>query len=198
MENIAEETKKFALNLSNYEEWQMWLVGAAGITLIFLGYKIKKIAFFVVWFLLGYILTGYLMPIINGAVADIANSSLWQSLLPIGGGLLLGLMGFTVEKICLGGACMGLALTITAQYFGTDIQTMLIGGVVGAVLAGAAVMMMKPATIVVTSIAGAYALTLAILKLAPGIDGETLYWPLILGFGALGTVIQFITTRHDS
>ena len=76
MENLAEETKKFALNLTNYEEWQMWLVGAAGITLIFLGYKIKKIAFFVVWFLLGYILTGYLMPIINGADWSISGSFL--------------------------------------------------------------------------------------------------------------------------
>ena len=197
MNNFVEETKKFALDLGHYEEWQMWLVGASGLALMFLGYKIKKIAFFVVWFLLGYILTGYMMPIINGAVADIANSELWQNLLPIAVGLLLGLMGFSVEKICLGGACMGLALLITAQYFGTDIQTMVIGGIVGAVLAGFAVMMMKPAAILATSIAGAYALTLAILKIVPDLDGETLYWPMILGFGALGAVVQFLTTRHD-
>ncbi|MBQ8985610.1 hypothetical protein IJ076_03690 [Candidatus Saccharibacteria bacterium] len=197
MNNIVEETKKFALNLSGYEEWQMWLVGGAGLALMFLGYKIKKIAFFVVWFLLGYILTGYLMPIINGAVAEIASSDLWQNLLPIGGGLLVGLMGFSIEKLCVGGACMGLCLMITAQYFGTDIQTMVIGGIIGAVLAGFAVMMMKPASIIATSVAGGYALTLAILTLNGDLNGEELYWPLILAFSAVGALVQFLTTRHD-
>lgn len=192
------EIKKVDLDLSHYEQWQMWAVGGAGLLLLFLGYKIKKIAFFIVWFLLGYILTGYLMPIVNGAVAEIANSDLWQNLLPIAGGLLLALMGFMVEKVCIGGAVFGLSLMMTAQYFGTEIQTMAIGGVVGVVLAGFAVMMLKPATIIATSVAGGYALTLAILALAPDLDKEMLFWPMILGFSALGSFVQFLTTRHDS
>ncbi|MBO7657278.1 hypothetical protein J6S55_01360 [Candidatus Saccharibacteria bacterium] len=196
--DIMNEIKKVDLDLSHYEQWQMWAVGGAGLLLLFLGYKIKKIAFFIVWFLLGYILTGYLMPIINGAVAEIANSDLWQNLLPIAGGLLLALMGFMVEKVCIGGAVFGLALMMTAQYFGTEIQTMAIGGVVGVVLAGFAVMMLKPATIIATSVAGGYALTLAILALAPDLDKEMLFWPMILGFSALGSFVQFLTTRHDS
>lgn len=197
MDNIVDKIKKVDLNLSHYEQWQMWAVGGAGLVLLFLGYKIKKIAFFIVWFLLGYIATGYLMPIINGAVAEIANSDLWQSLLPIAGGLLLGLMGFMIEKICLGGAVFGLTLMMTAQYFGTEIQTMVIGGIVGAILSGVAVMVIKPATIIATSVAGGYALTLAILALAPDLDEEMLFWPMILGFSAVGSLVQFITTRHD-
>ena len=196
--DIMNEIKKVDLDLSHYEQWQMWAVGGAGLLLLFLGYKIKKIAFFIVWFLLGYILTGYLMPIVNGAVAEIANSDLWQNLLPIAGGLLLALMGFMVEKVCIGGAVFGLSLMMTAQYFGTEIQTMAIGGVVGVVLAGFAVMMLKPATIIATSVAGGYALTLAILALAPDLDKEMLFWPMILGFSALGSFVQFLTTRHDS
>lgn len=197
MDNIINEAKKIDLDLTHYEQWQMWVVGGAGLLLMFLGYKIKKIAFFIVWFLLGYILTGYLMPIINGAVAEIANSDIWQNLLPIAGGLLLGLMGFMIEKICLGGAVFGLTIMMTAQYFGTEIQTMAVGGIIGAVLAGFAVMMIKPATIIATSVAGGYALTLAILALAPGLDKETLFWPMILGTSALGSITQFLTTRHD-
>ena len=195
--DIIEEAKKIDLDLTHYEQWQMWAVGGVGLLLLFLGYKIKKIAFFIVWFLLGYIATGYLMPIINGAVAEIANSGFWQSLLPIIGGLLLGLMGFMIEKICLGGICFGLVVMMTAQYFGIDIQTMTIGAIIGAVAGGFAVMMMKPATIIATAVAGGYALTLAILALAPELDTETLFWPMIAGFSALGAGVQFFTTRHD-
>lgn len=195
--NIIDEAKKIGLDLSHYEPWQMWGVGGAGLLLMFLGYKIKKIAFFIVWFLLGYIATGYLMPIINGAVAEIANSEMWQSLLPIGGGLLLGLLGFMVEKVCVGGVCFGLTLMMTAQYFGTEMQTMIIGAVIGAVVGGVAVMMLKPATILATAVAGAYALTLAILALAPDLDKETLFWPMIAGFSVLGAGVQFVSCRHD-
>ena len=192
-----EDFKHMDLNLSRYEAWQMWVVGGIGLALMLVGYKIKKAAFFVIWFLLGYIGTGYLMPIINNAWADVANSSFWQSLIPILGGLLLGLMGFMIEKICLGGAVFGLSLLMTAQYFGTEIQAMAIGGIVGAVLAGVAVMMMKPATIIATSVAGGYALTLAILALAPELNGETLFWPMVIGFGAFGSIVQFISCKHD-
>ena len=196
--DIIEQVKTIDLDLTHYEQWQMWAVGGVGLLLIFLGYKIKKIAFFIIWFLLGYIATGYLMPMINSAVAEIASSSLWQSLLPICGGLLLALMGFMVEKMCLGGICFGLVVMMTAQYFGTEIQTMAIGGIVGVLAGGLAVMMMKPATIIATSVAGGYALTLAILALAPNLERGTLFWPMILGFSVLGSVIQFLTTRHDS
>lgn len=194
---VIEDFKNTKLNLSSYEEWQMWIVGGVGLALMLIGYKIKKAAFFAIWFLLGYIATGYLMPIINSSWAEVANSTFWQGLIPILGGLLLGLMGFMIEKIALGGICFGLTLMMTAQYFGTEIQTMVIGGIVGAILAGVAVMMIKPATIVATSVGGAYALTLAILKIAEGIDGETAFWPMIIGFSVVGVLVQFLTTKHD-
>lgn len=203
MENLTqvnktiEEFKHMDLDLTHYETWQMWAVGGAGLALMLIGYKIKKIAFFIIWFLLGYIASGYLLPIINSALPEVAESNFWQGLIPILGGLLLGLMGFMIEKICLGGAVFGLTLLMTAQYFGTEIQTMVIGGIIGAVLGGVAVMMMKPATIIATSIAGGYALTLAILALAPELDAETWFWPMIVGFGALGSLIQFISCKHD-
>lgn len=192
-----EDFKNMDLNLSHYEQWQMWIVGGVGLALMLVGYKIKKPAFFIIWFLLGYIGMGYLMPIINSAWADVANSSFWQGLLPILGGLLLALMGFMIEKICLGGIIFGLTLMMTAQYFGTEMQTMAIGGIIGVILGGLAVMMMKPATIIATSVAGGYALTLAILALVPDMNGETWFWPMIVGLGALGSLVQFISCKHD-
>jgi len=59
------------------------------------------------------------------------------------------------------------------------------------------VMLMKPATIIATAVAGGYALTLAVLALWPDLNEETLFWPMILGSAAVGAVVQFITTRHD-
>ena len=197
MNDFVEEFREHAIDLSHYEDWQMWLVGGAGVALLLVGYRIKQIAFFVIWFLLGYIATGYLMPMLNNMVPEIAESNVWQGLLPIGGGILVGLMGFMVEKVCLGGICFGLTIMMTAQYFGTDIQTMVIGAVVGTLLGGAAVMMMKPATIIATAVAGAYALTLAILTLGSNIDSETMFWPMILGFSILGSAFQFYTARHS-
>lgn len=197
MDNIIKEAKKIDLDLTHYETWQMWVVGGIGLALMFFGYKVKKLAFFAIWFILGYTAMGYLMPIINSSVAEIASNQLLQTLLPIAGGLLLGLMGFMIEKICLGGICFGLVVMMTAQYFGTEIQTMAIGAVVGVLIAGFAVMMMKPATIVATSVAGAYAVTLAALALFPELDAKMLYWPMILGLGALGSVVQFLSTKHD-
>ncbi len=197
MDGIVEKVKNIDLDLSHYEQWQMWVVGGASLALMLVGYKIKRVAFFIIWFLLGYIATGYLMPIINGAVAEIANNQLWQSLLPIVGGLLLALMGFMIEKICLGGICFGLVIMMTAQYFGTEIQTMVVGAIIGVIAGGVATMMMKPATMIATSVAGGYALTLAILALAPDLDRATLFWPMILGFSLFGSLVQFISCRHD-
>ena len=197
MDEFIKHAKEITIDLDRYEDWQMWIIGGIGLALMLVGYRIKKAAFFIIWFLLGYIGTGYLMPIINGAMGEVADSIFWQSLIPIIGGLLLALMGFMIEKICLGGAVFGLTLMMTAQYFGTEIQAMAIGGIIGAILAGVAVMAIKPATIVATSVAGGYALTLAILALVPDLSGEAFFWPMILGFGALGTIVQSINCRHD-
>ena len=196
MDEILDKIKKIDLDLSHYEQWQMWIVGGVGLALMLMGYKIKKIAFFIAWFLLGYILTGYLVPTINSVLPDIANNAFWQNLIPILGGLLLALMGFTIEKICLAGICFGLSMMIAVQYFGTEVQVLAIGGIVGVILGGLAVTMMKPATIIATAAVGAYALTLAILALLPEMNRGIWFWPMILGFALLGTIIQFVSFKH--
>lgn len=195
MEDVIEKAKKIDLDLTHYDQWMMWVVGGVGLLLMFFGYKIKKIAFFLMWFLLGYILTGYLMPMLNSVIGEPISNDFWQTLIPILGGLLLGLMGFMIEKICLWGICFGLAMMATVQYFGTEFLTIAIGGVVGAVVASLAVMMMKPATIFATAFAGSYALTLAILALVPDIDRGIWFWPMIAGFSFVGAIVQFLTDR---
>ncbi|MBQ6460995.1 DUF4203 domain-containing protein [Candidatus Saccharibacteria bacterium] len=184
------------LDFTRIEIPELIIMAAAGLAVLLFGYRIKKIGFFIIWFLLGLNLTVYLLPWINSMVPQIAGNSLWQSLLPIAGGLLLGLLGFSIEKLCLGGIVFVLAMLITVQYFGSDIQTLAIGGVIGIVLAGVAVMMMKPAIIVATAITGAYALTSCILKWGAGnIDAATFYFPILIGLSIVGAIFQFATSK---
>ena len=186
------------LEIPKMEIPEIVIMAAAGLAVLLFGYRIKKIAFFIIWFLIGLNLTNsYILPVINSSVTEIASSTLWQSLLPIAGGLLLALLGFSIEKLCIGGICFALVMLITAQYFGTEIQTLAIGAVIGIILAGVAVMMIKPAIVVATAIAGAYALTSCILIWGAGhISSETFYFPILIGLSAIGTVFQFLTTKN--
>lgn len=183
-------------NIANFRTPEMLIMAAAGLALLIFGYRIKKIAFFIIWFILGFNLTTILLPTIANISPEIVSSELWQALLPVGGGLLLALLGFSIEKLCVAGICFALVMIITAQYFGTDIQTLAIGGIVGVIAGGAATMLMKPAIIIATSVAGAYSLTLAILTLIPGIDKNMFYFPILIGLSLVGSIIQFITTKR--
>lgn len=195
VDNKIEEISKMA-NLDKLGIPEAVIMLGLGIVVLLFGYRIKKIAFFIIWFILGFNLVVWLLPTINDLVPEIAASELYQTLLPIGGGILLALLGFSIEKLCVGGICFVLTMLITIQYFGTEMQTLAIGGIVGVLMAGLAVIVMKPATIIATAVAGAYALTLAILKLNSGIDFGTMYWPMILGIAAIGSIFQFLTTKR--
>lgn len=195
VDNKIEEISKFA-NLDKLGMPEAVIMLVLGAAVLLFGYRIKKIAFFIIWFLLGFNLMVWLMPTINNLVPEIASSELYQTLLPIGGGLILALLGFTIEKLCVSGICFVLTMLITIQYFGTDIQVLAIGGIVGVVVAGVAVMVMKPAVIIATAVAGGYALTLAIMKLNTDINFEAMYWPMLLGIAAVGSIFQFLTTKR--
>lgn len=179
------------------EIYQLAIFIILGLTVLLFGYRIKKIAFFIVWFILGFNLVTMLMPTINNLVPQFVGSVLWQNLLPIAGGLLLALLGFTIEKLCLGGVCFVLVMIVVTRYFGTEIQVIAIGAIIGIILAGLAVTLIKPSTIIATSIAGSYALTLVVFALVPQFNMQIFYWPVLIGLAAIGALFQFSTTKHE-
>ncbi len=185
-------------DLSRFGIPESVLMMGVGILLLFVGYRVKKLAFFIIWFLLGFNLVGFLMPNINQMVPEIAASGLYQTLIPIAGGLLLALLGFSIEKLCLGGICFALVMVITVRYFGSEMSALAVGGIIGVIAAGVAVMMMKPATILATAVAGSYAITMALLSINPSMDYGVFYWPILLGLAAVGALVQFVTTKHVS
>ena len=178
------------------ENYELILLIALGLTLCLFGYRIKKIAFFVIWFIIGYQITTHFLPDILNLIPGISDQNLWHWLLPIAGGLLLSLVGFSIEKFCVGGICFALTLIIATKQFGTDMSTLAIGAIVGILVAGFAVMMMKPATIIATSVAGGYALMLAILELFPTLDPATYTIGIIAAAGVIGSLFQFVTTKR--
>ena len=182
--------------IENFQTPELIIMLGVGLAVLLFGYRLKKIAFFAIWFLLGFAGMTYLMPTINELVPEIVGNDLYQTLIPIAGGLLLALMGFSIEKLCVGGICFALVMLASVQYFGTEMQTLAISAIVGIIAAGAAVMLMKPATIVATAAVGAYAITLALLLLIPDINREAFYWPMIIGLAAVGSVFQFLTTKR--
>lgn len=185
--------------IRSLETYELIIFIILGLAVLLFGFRVKKAAFFIIWFLLGLNLMNFLMPTINNLVPQIAGNDLWQNLLPIAGGLLLALLGFSIEKVCIGGICFVLVMLATIQYFGTDIQTLAIGAIIGVIAAGAAVALMKPAIIIATSVAGSYALTLVLFAFFPQIQDSfgTLYWPILIGLAAVGGIFQFVTTKRD-
>lgn len=195
MENFLGEIKK---QFSEMPLFQLLIMAGLGLAVMLFGYRIKKIAFFIVWFLIGYNIMMFLMPMINGMAPAIATSELYQILLPIAGGLLLALLGFSIEKLCIAGICFFLVMVITVQYFGTEIPTLAIGAIIGVVAGAAATAMIKPAIIIATALAGSYALTVSLLNIFPVLDAKILYFPLIAAFALLGAIFQFATTKKIS
>ena len=167
-----------------------------GVVMLLFGYQVKKIAFFVIWFLIGYSLMQYFMPTLNEWVPQIAGEQLWQILLPIAGGLLLALLGLSIEKVCVAGIVFGLTMVVTMKYFGNGIPTLATGAIIGVILGALAVTMMKPAIIIATSLAGAYCLTVALLTWQPSIDYQIFYFPILVGLTAVGAIFQFSTAKH--
>lgn len=179
------------------ELYELLITAAIGLAVLLFGYRIKKVAFFIVWFLIGYNIMLFLMPAINGAVPQIAGSNLYQILLPIAGGLLLALLGFSIEKLCIAGICFFLVMIITIQYFDADIPTLVVGAIIGCVAAAAATTMIRPAIIIATALAGSYALTVSLIGMFPDvISKEVFYFPILAAFAILGAIFQFATTKH--
>ena len=191
---VSDIEQNLRKTITKFSEAELVILMAAGAAVLLAGYRINKIAFFVVWFIIGLNLAHFLMPVFENMVPEIAGNDLWQNLIPIAGGLLLGLMGFSIEKVCVGGIAFALVVMTIAQYFGTDLQTLAIGAVIGVIAAGAAVMMIKPAIIIATSLAGSYVITMGIIQLSD--VGMNMYFPLLIGNAIFGAVTQFLTTKR--
>lgn len=167
-----------------------------GIFICLFGYRLKKAVFFIAWFLVGFAITTNIMPVINTNLPDIAASDFWQNLLPVAGGLLMSLMGFSIEKACVALLCLFTVVSFAITKYGFGLEIIAVAAVIGILLAGFATMLMKPAVIVVTSIIGASTIITALMEMAPGFIPEAYDLLAIAGIACLSAILQFITTKN--
>ncbi len=184
------------MGIQHLEIYELIIFIALGLAVLLFGYRIKKVAFFIVWFLLGFNLMMMFMPTLESWVPQIAGSDFWRALLPIAVGLLLALIGFSIEKLCVAGICFALVMIVVSQYFGTEIQVLAVGAIIGVVVAGLAVTLMKPSIIIATSLVGGYVLTLVLFSVFSNMDFHVFYWPILIGITAIGAIFQFVTTQR--
>ena len=120
-----------------------------GLFLLFFGYRVKKIAITVIWFVVGYWL-------VSQFASQIVQDQFWQFLLCCVGGLVLGIFGMTIEKFAVFltvGVTFGMSVM---QNFGpaTDWTLPAIAVAVGVVAGVIAVWLIKPMIIIATSVEG--------------------------------------------
>ena len=189
------ENLEVNLNMYNMATYEVVLALILGIFVCLFGYRLKKLVVFLAFFLIGYSIMTRLMPILNQNLPAIAESSFWQMLLPVCGGLLLSLLGFTIEKLCVGLLVCFATIALGVNQFGMTWEVVTIAAIIGVILGAIAVNMIKPATIIVTAITGALVVADAIFALNASISHD--YYTLILvGIAAVGAIFQFTNTKH--
>ena len=107
----------------------------------------------------------------------------------------MSLLGFSIEKLCVGLLVCFTTIAIGINQFGLSWETVAIAAIIGVILGAIAVNMIKPATIIVTAAVGALVVTGAIFALTTSIS-HNYYTLILIGIAAVGAVFQFTNTKH--
>ena len=165
---------------------------AIAVALVFWGYRLKKIAFTVLWFIAGYLLTKQFLPYLTG------DANLLK-VIPIGGGLVMSLIGLSVERLCIFVSAGISAYLVAIESLGgaTSWANVGIAVAIAVVVGCIAVALMKPAIIAFTSLIGAHVISLALLSLF-NIAHNPWYLIFLIVITAIGCAHQFVTTKNEA
>ena len=165
-------------NLAAYEPAIAIIIG---VFLCFFGYRVKKIAFTVVWSLVA---------------PHITSDQTWQTLLPIIAGLAMSLLGFTIERFCIfAAATYAVSTTIIETFQMTEFLPIIFAIAAGVIVGCIAVSFIKPLGIITTSLSGAKLLAKYIISIA-NLSHEPFFYAILIGCFALGVLFQYRTCRH--
>lgn len=177
------------MDIEVIKQYEAIIAIIAGVFLCLFGYRIKKVAFVIIWFLIGYLLAQYI-------ITDINIDEIWRQIIPIATGVLFGMLGFSIEKLCIFAvATFGVSTTIIEMLQLTDPLFIGLAIAAGVIVGCIATAMIKPLGIITTALSGAkliakYSVLQFSLEHYP-------YFILILGIAfAIGVVFQFKNCRH--
>lgn len=177
------------------EQFELIISIIIGLFLCFFGYRMKKIAFFIAWFAVGFMLTKSLMPWLSESLNFLGDYESWQSIFAILGGLLLSLVGFSIEKLCLSLLCVVGAVAIGINQYGLNLEVVLISIIIGVIIGAFSVRLIKPVTILITAAAGAALIVPAVLSFFPTLVDPQYNILVIAGLAFVGAICQLTTTK---
>jgi len=177
------------LDFSSIAGYETLIAIAIGVFLCLFGYKLKRVAFVIIWFAIGYYLMSLLAP-------KLTNDPTWLQLLPIAAGVVLGVFGFSLEKLCIFAvAAYAVSTTLIDTFLLYEPLHIALAIGAGVVVGLLAVRLIKPFGIVTTAFSGAkliakYSLTALPLAHYPS-------FPIILlAAAAIGILFQFKSCKH--
>ena len=171
------------------QQYETIIAIAIGIFLCLCGYRIKKVAFVVIWFVIGY----YLMSL---AVPHITTDPTWSQILPIGAGIVLGVLGFSIEKFCIFAiATFTVATTIIESFQLTEILPIALAIAAGVVVGCIATAFIKPLGIITTALSGAKLIAKYTVS-GLALQHEPYFLVILAICFAVGTIFQFKSCRH--
>ena len=159
-----------------------------GLLVCFFGYKIKKLAFFIVGFIIGYNLGLKVPP------EWYVGNDIITAILPFLTGIFLSLVALTAEKICIS-LIVGIFVFFAAINFQGGIfslQTVIIAAIAAAIAGCIAGFLVKPASIIATAIIGAYYVGINTVGLSiPYITYIPFFYIITCVLAILGMLYQF-------
>ena len=161
-----------------------------GAFLLLFGYRLKKIAITLIWFLVGFW-------IVSLFVDKIVADQMWQLILCCVGGLILGMFGMTIEKFAVF-VTVGVTFCMSViENFGpaTDWTLWAIAVAVGVVAGVIAVWLIKPMVILATVVEGSRLIIINALALL-GWAQPPYYIVIFLALAAVGAIFQWNNCRH--
>ena len=168
-----------------------------GLVLMFAGYRLKRLAMSLIWFVIGYNLVGHFAP-------NIIEDPFWQMILQGAVGVLLSMIGLSIEKFAVA-ATTGVAVFWLAMQRTPIMNVGMIYAAifVALVAAGFSVRLMKPALIVITAITGANIIASDLVNIIPaeviirtGFEAGVISAVLFVALAFIGTLFQFKNTKN--
>ena len=160
----------------------------AGIFLCLFGYRIKKVAFIIIWFAIGFFLASLIAP-------KITDNTTWQLIIPIISGLILGMLGFSIEKFCIFAvATFTVSTTIIETFQMNEILPIALAIGAGVIVGCIAVSFIKPLGIITTALSGAKLIAkYSVLELS--LQHQPYFFIILITAFVVGVIFQFKTNK---
>lgn len=155
------------------------------------GYKLKKIAFFIIWFIIGYQI-GKLIP-----PETFNNDQVWTFVVPIAVGILFSMIGLSVERLCVALLAGAIGFFLTIDFLGGTYTFMpnVVVAIAAAVILGCiAVAAIKPMIIFITAVGGAYYIGLSLVSMF-GLAHVPFFYIITIVAAAFGLGFQFTQNK---